>query len=754
MRKLVGPHLAGSWANKLDILRQWQPPFVLLLQPEADKVQQLRAACPDAVIVGRFYHDDNHYSHNISTRPVEFADEIHNEIIGNPVTPLLDYVQTNNEVCQDWQGIGQLNKFSERWMYLADQSQAYKCAILTFSAGNPDMPHKPSDPAGFDGRMLYWQQVLPSLNYAQRNDHLLLLHAYGYPNMFSPDADWYIYRYERQVQANLRTLGITNLKYAYGEIGIDRLIVGEKGGYKVATTDQDYVNQLLQWERDQQGQSLLLGGAVYTFGDSGGWGSYDITSTEVAAMLAANGRADTAPQNTGANNVSNELHIPYIPNQSPTVPAPDLPPIEWDERLTQRGVSVQPVDVLPGGQFWRVTMARWYSEAEAGGRHHIYVDAPDGSEFHVQWPSGGAVRDANGRSGFDAGNFPMSKSLNEFSVTMMGGIPSETLTGIGMGADGNSGIHTSTEVRFELVTMPQAAQPAPPPAVEPVPSATVPYLVHPVADPALRIISQRFGENPQDYAKFGLAGHNGIDFAVPVGTPIHAVDNGKVLEHGYDQSGYGEYLKLGHAWGESLYAHLGNAYMALPNILVRRGQAIGESGNTGNSTGPHLHFAMRVNPYTRGAPYDGYVDPEPYLEGTQKRTSKQVITAAIRAAAHEFGVDADLLLSQAWAESSFNPYAVSEAGAQGLFQFMPATFAEWGPKVGASDPFDVTDSARVGSAYMSWLIDTLNGNEYNAAVAYNAGIGNVINGVTIPPITYEYADRVIFGQGLLKAVEE
>ena len=35
-------------------------------------------------------------------------------------------------------------------------------------------------------------------------------------------------------------------------------------------------------------------------------------------------------------------------------------------------------------------MARWYSEAEAGGRHHIYVDAPDGSEFHVQWPSGGA----------------------------------------------------------------------------------------------------------------------------------------------------------------------------------------------------------------------------------------------------------------------------------------------------------------------------------------------------------------------------
>ena len=43
-------------------------------------------------------------------------------------------------------------------------------------------------------------KVLPSLNYAQRNDHLLLPRAHGYPNMFSPDADWYIYRYERQVQ--------------------------------------------------------------------------------------------------------------------------------------------------------------------------------------------------------------------------------------------------------------------------------------------------------------------------------------------------------------------------------------------------------------------------------------------------------------------------------------------------------------------------------------------------------------------------
>lgn len=482
MRKLLGPHLGGRWTDKLELLRKWQPSFVLVLQPEAEKVAQLREACPKAVIVGRFYHDDNHYASNINARPKEFAREIHQEIVSNPVTPLLDYVQSNNETNQDWQGIQKLNEFTLGWMALADQSQAYKCAILAFSVGNPDMPYKPGDPAGFDGRMLYWQQVLSSLNYAQRNNHLLLLHAYGYPNMFAPDADWYIYRYERQVQANLRTLGIANLKYAYGEIGIDRLIVNGRGGYKVNTSDQDYVNQLLQWERDQQGQNLLLGGAIFTFGDSGGWDTYDIASTSVANMIATH-YADHAneynaaigqghaPPVMGKDDMTSTLYIPLV---SPgTVAAPALPPREWDARLTARGVTVETPPIAPGQQFWRVIKARWYDEQESQGRHHIYVEAPSGTPFRVHWPSGDAGGQANGLTGFDAGNFPMSKSLNEFGVIMDDGKPSERLVGIGMGANGNSGVHTSTGVTFQLVTMPQATAPAPTQPT-PAPSPTEP----------------------------------------------------------------------------------------------------------------------------------------------------------------------------------------------------------------------------------------------------------------------------------------
>ena len=755
MRKLLGPHLGGRWANKLDILRKWQPPLALLLQPEVDKVKQLRDACPGTVIVGRFYHDDNHYSDNIRTRPEDFAREIHNEIVSNPVTPLLDYVQSNNETNQNWDGIQRLNQFTQTWMALADESQAYKCAILAFSVGNPDMPNKPGDPSGFDGRMLYWQRVLPSLNYAQRNGHILLLHSYGYPDMFHPDADWYIYRYERQVQARLQKLGITNLKYAYGEIGIDRLLVGSKGGYRGSTNDRDYTNQLLQWERYLQGQDLLIGGAIFTFGDSGGWGDYDIASTDVASMLAAhyadNGGEYTNLGAAGGESVTNTVHLPFASSGRTPAAMPAMPERDWDSRLDARGVSIVPVDVAPGKQFWRIAKARWWDEAEAGGRHHIYVEAPAGQAFRVEWPSGQSGAQANGKAGFDAGNFALSASLNEFSVRMASDIPSETLAGIGMGADGNSGIHTATGVTFQLVTMPASTQPAPPvdtgtPAQPLTP--IVPHLTHPIANPAARIISQRFGENPQDYARFGLAGHAGVDYAVPSGTPILAVDSGEAVELG-DDSNYGIYVKLRHSWGESLYAHLRLGLNLDVGNAVGKGQIIGTSGNTGNSTGPHLHFAMRVNPYQRGAPYDGYTDPLPHLGAVERPGD---VLGAIRQAATEFGVEYELLASLAWAESSFNPHAVSSAGATGLMQLMEGTWQEWRMRVGASNILDALDNARVGAAYLAWLLKHFGGDARKALISYVWGVGNVSSGRTPPQEATEYASKVLHGRDLLRAV--
>lgn len=158
----------------------------------------------------------------------------------------------------------------------------------------------------------------------------------------------------------------------------------------------------------------------------------------------------------------------------------------------------------------------------------------------------------------------------------------------------------------------QQVEPSP---IQPMPTqpATVPPLVHPIADPAKRRITQRFGDNPQNYAQFGLRGHNGLDFGVPTGTPIRAIADGIAINEDFDADGYGLYAKVIHPWGESLYAHLDRRTTG-PGQAIRAGSVIGLSGNTGHSTGPHLHFALRVNPYNRNDGWRGYTDPEPYLE--------------------------------------------------------------------------------------------------------------------------------------------
>jgi murein DD-endopeptidase MepM/ murein hydrolase activator NlpD len=87
--------------------------------------------------------------------------------------------------------------------------------------------------------------------------------------------------------------------------------------------------------------------------------------------------------------------------------------------------------------------------------------------------------------------------------------------------------------------------------------------------------------------------HTGVDFAVPPGTPVLAVADGKVENANWGRS-YGKQIVQKVAGGWVIYAHL-NKLLVKPGDSVKEGQKIGESGNTGNSTGPHLHFEMRNN---------------------------------------------------------------------------------------------------------------------------------------------------------------
>jgi murein DD-endopeptidase MepM/ murein hydrolase activator NlpD len=88
--------------------------------------------------------------------------------------------------------------------------------------------------------------------------------------------------------------------------------------------------------------------------------------------------------------------------------------------------------------------------------------------------------------------------------------------------------------------------------------------------------------------------HTGIDFAAPMGTPIHAAADGKVV-WGSWRGGYGRCIILMHSGGvATLYGHCSEIFVH-PGQTIRRGDLIGATGSTGLSTGPHLHFEIRVN---------------------------------------------------------------------------------------------------------------------------------------------------------------
>ena len=87
--------------------------------------------------------------------------------------------------------------------------------------------------------------------------------------------------------------------------------------------------------------------------------------------------------------------------------------------------------------------------------------------------------------------------------------------------------------------------------------------------------------------------HEGVDFAAPIGTPVPSVAEGRVKFAG-TQNGYGQVIKIVHPGGfETVYAHLSNIAVK-PGQTVSEGQRIGKTGNSGTSTGPHLHFEFHA----------------------------------------------------------------------------------------------------------------------------------------------------------------
>ncbi|RZV35045.1 MAG: M23 family metallopeptidase [Sphingomonadaceae bacterium] len=106
-------------------------------------------------------------------------------------------------------------------------------------------------------------------------------------------------------------------------------------------------------------------------------------------------------------------------------------------------------------------------------------------------------------------------------------------------------------------------------------------------------ISSSFGYRRDPFTRSG-AMHSGLDFKGPTGAPIYAAANGRVSYVGW-KSGYGKTVEISHGNGlMTRYAHM-SQFKAKVGQTVTAGDAIGAIGSTGRSTGPHLHFEVRIN---------------------------------------------------------------------------------------------------------------------------------------------------------------
>ena len=118
--------------------------------------------------------------------------------------------------------------------------------------------------------------------------------------------------------------------------------------------------------------------------------------------------------------------------------------------------------------------------------------------------------------------------------------------------------------------------------------------------PVTGTITSRYGAN----SSIRSSSHTGLDIAAKTGTPINVVADGTVISAKYNGS-YGNLVKVDHGNGvETWYAHTSKMYVTVGEV-VKAGDVIAAVGSTGNSTGPHLHFEIRIN--------GEHVNPQKYL---------------------------------------------------------------------------------------------------------------------------------------------
>ena len=138
--------------------------------------------------------------------------------------------------------------------------------------------------------------------------------------------------------------------------------------------------------------------------------------------------------------------------------------------------------------------------------------------------------------------------------------------------------------------------------------------IQPISEQDLKRMASGYGRRT-DPVYGTVRMHAGMDFSCDEGTKIYATADGKVLDASW-RGGYGNMVELDHGYGYTTrYAHMSEPKVK-PGQIVKRGDLIGLSGNTGKSTGPHLHYEVRINGEPQNPVNYYYYDltPEEYAE--------------------------------------------------------------------------------------------------------------------------------------------
>jgi len=153
----------------------------------------------------------------------------------------------------------------------------------------------------------------------------------------------------------------------------------------------------------------------------------------------------------------------------------------------------------------------------------------------------------------------------------------------GMGINPNSEGISSTPLMLLLLEQLISRQVEPETETEAVNSSPAQNTSQPFGRPVEGVITQNSHN-----------GHVAIDIAVPTGTQVHSTMAGKVVYAGWNDQGYGNLVIVENGPYQTYYAHLSKVPVSVGQS-VSAGSTIGLSGSTGNSTGPHVHYEVRLN---------------------------------------------------------------------------------------------------------------------------------------------------------------